>query len=124
MERYLFVTHTDCADLSRQDEFNDWYNNIHVPDMLETPGMISATRWENIFPKGNNRRKYIGLYEFETDNVEEFDRNLWECGRRSGERGRLSDLLVLDPPEVPRIIYRQVMAPLKAKQLLPQINTD
>jgi hypothetical protein len=115
MERYLFVTFTDCSDPSREDEFNDRYNNVHVPDMLETPGMISATRWENIFPKGNNRRKYIALYEFETDDVEEFDKTLREYGKKSGERERLSDLIVLDPPEVPRIIYRQVMPPKKAK---------
>jgi hypothetical protein len=115
MERYLFVTFTDCSDPSREDEFNDWYNNVHVPDMLEAPGMISATRWENVFPKGNNRRKYIALYEFETDDVEKFDKTLREYGRKSGERGRLSDLIVVDPPEVPRIIYRQVMTIKKAK---------
>jgi hypothetical protein len=115
MERYLFVTYTDCSDPSREDEFNDWYNNVHVPDMLETPGMISATRWENIFPRGNKRRKYIALYELETDDIEKFDQTLRENGRRSKERGRLSDLIVLDPPEVPRIIYRQVMPLKKAK---------
>ena len=52
MERYMFVTYTDCSDASRADEFNDWYNNIDVPDMLETPGMISATRWENVTQRG------------------------------------------------------------------------
>lgn len=115
MEKYLFVTYTDCADHSREDEFDDWYNNVHVPDMLETPGMISATRWENVFPKGNNRRKYIALYEFETDDIVKFDEALRENGRKSKERGRLSDLIVLDPPEIPRIIYRQVM-PTKKSQ--------
>jgi hypothetical protein len=116
MERYLFVTNTDCADPSREDEFNDWYNNVHVPDMLETPGMISATRWENVFPKNNKRRKYTALYEFETDNIEKFDAALRETGRGTKERGRLSDLIVLDPPDVPRIIYRQVMPTRKAKK--------
>lgn len=115
MERYLFVTHTDCADPAREDEFNDWYNNVHVPDILETPGMISATRWENVHPKDNNRRKYIALYELETEDVEKFDETLKEMGRKSKERGRLSDLLIVDPPDVPRIIYKQVMPIKKAK---------
>ena len=83
--------------------------------MLETPGMISATRWENVFPEGNDRRKYIAMYEFETDDVEKFDEALRKNGKKSQERGRLSDLVVLDPPEVPRIIYKQVMPPKKAK---------
>ncbi len=115
MARYMFVTYTDCADPSREDEFNEWYNNIHVPDMLETPGMISATRWKNIFPIGNNRRRYVALYEFETDDIEKFDATLRENGRKSKERGRLSDLIVVDPPDVSRIIYAQVMPPKKAK---------
>ena len=115
MDRYLFVTHTDCADPTREAEFNDWYDNVHVPDMLETPGMISATRWENVHPKGNGRRKYLALYELETDNVEKFDETLKEMGRRSKERGRLSDLIVVDPPGVPRVIYRKIMPAKKAK---------
>jgi hypothetical protein len=114
MERYLYVTHTDCSDPSREDEFNDWYSNIHVPDMLETPGMISATRWENVYPKGNKNRKYIALYEFETDDVEKFFTTLRKIGKKTEESNRFSDLIVLDPPEVPRIIYRQVMPPKKA----------
>lgn len=114
MEKYLFVTYADYADPSCEDEFNDWYNNVHVPDMLETPGMISATRWENVFPKGNNRRRYMAMYEIETDDIEKFDKMLRENGRRSKERGRLSDLIILDPPEVPRIIYRLVMPAKKA----------
>ena len=116
MERYLFVTYTDCADLSREEEFNEWYNNVHVPDMLETPGMISATRWENVYPKGNNRRRYVAMYELETDDVEKFDEALRENGRRSKEGDRFSDLIILDPPEVPRIIYKQIMPPKKAKR--------
>jgi hypothetical protein len=55
------------------------------------------------------------MYELETDDIEKFDATLKENGRRSKERGRLSDLIVVDPPEVPRIIYRQVMPLKKAK---------
>ena len=28
----------------REDEFNDWYDNVHVPEVLSVPGMISAQR--------------------------------------------------------------------------------
>jgi hypothetical protein len=48
-------------------------------------------------------------------NIEKFGKTLRENGRRSKRRGRLSDLIILEPPEVPRIIYRQVMPTKKAK---------
>ena len=78
MERYLFVTYTDCADLSREEEFNEWYNNVHVPDMLETPSMISATRWENVYPKGNNRTSPP----------------TWSCARRRASRAPSGPVIV------------------------------
>jgi hypothetical protein len=43
MERWLAVAETNCSDPSREDEFNRWYDDIHVPDALETEGFISVT---------------------------------------------------------------------------------
>jgi hypothetical protein len=32
------------SDPSREQEYNDWYDNVHVPEVLETPGSVSARR--------------------------------------------------------------------------------
>ena len=40
MTRYLFFAFSECKDPGREDEYNEWYNTYHVPDMLEIPGMI------------------------------------------------------------------------------------
>lgn len=29
----------------RDDEFNEWYDNVHVPQLLAVPGMLSAQRY-------------------------------------------------------------------------------
>ncbi|MBY8856794.1 hypothetical protein K7711_09930 [Nocardia sp. CA2R105] len=29
----------------REDEFNEWYDNVHVPQLLAVPGMRSAQRY-------------------------------------------------------------------------------
>lgn len=115
MTKYLLFAFSDCIDPSREDEFNEWYDNIHIPDMLETPGMIRATRWVNASPKENQRRKYLALYELEADDIDEFDRKVQEIGKGTVERGRFSDLPTFDPPDVPRI-YKQIMAPREAKR--------
>ena len=115
MTRYLLFAFSDCIDPSREKEFNEWYDNMHVPDMLETPGMISATRWVGAEPKENQRRKYLALYELETDDVAEFDKKVQEVGMGTVQRGRFSDLPVFDPPDIPRI-YRQIMESKKPKR--------
>jgi hypothetical protein len=56
MAKYLFFAFSDCVDPSREKKFNEWYDTMHVPDMLETPGMLRATRWVSASPKENRRR--------------------------------------------------------------------
>ena len=29
----------------KEDEFNEWYDNVHIPELLTVPGMLSATRY-------------------------------------------------------------------------------
>lgn len=29
----------------KEDEFNEWYDNVHLPEVLATPGMRSAQRF-------------------------------------------------------------------------------
>lgn len=108
MTKYMLFAFSDCKDPAREAEFNDWYDNIHLPDMLEVPGMIKATRWMSARPAEGDRRRYLALYELETDNLEEFDAKVRERGMRTVEEGRFSDLPVFDPPNVPRV-YRQIM---------------
>ena len=90
MTRYLLFAFSDCRDPEREDEFNDWYSNTHLPDMLEVPGMISATRWMSAENMEGEKRKYLALYELEADSVDDFnakvrERGMWTmkevCGR-------------------------------------------
>jgi len=53
MARYLLSAFSDRSDPSREDEFNKWYDNMHIPGMLETPGMIRAIRRVSANPKEN-----------------------------------------------------------------------
>jgi hypothetical protein len=114
MTKYLFFAYSDCKNPAREEEYNQWYNNFHVPDMLAIPGMISATRWTSGTDKSSQHRKYLALYELETDNIEEFDNKIREATMQTIKKGRFSDLPVFEPPEVPRFYY-QVMPTKKPK---------
>jgi hypothetical protein len=106
MGRYLLFAFSDCKDPARVKEFNDWYDNTHVPDMLEVPGMIGATRWMSAESKEGKSRKYLALYELETDNLDEFDEAVIERGMRTVKEGRFSDLPIFDPRKSPVYINR------------------
>ena len=114
MGRYLLFAFSDCKDPAREEEFNDWYDNIHLPDMLEVPGMINATRWVSAESKEGQQRKYLAMYELETDDIEKFDLSVRERGMKTVKEGRFSDLPVFDPPEIPRV-YKQILPEMKAK---------
>ena len=114
MARYLLFAFSDCKDPAKEEEFNRWYDTMHVPDMLEVPGMISATRWVAAQPQEGQQRKYLAMYELETDSIEAFDDKVRERGMRTLKEGRFSDLPVFDPPNIPRV-YQQIMPEKRAK---------
>jgi hypothetical protein len=48
-------------DPSREDEFNRWYDEEHVPEKLASPGFYSARR----FKHHTDPHRYLALYEIE-----------------------------------------------------------
>ena len=76
--------------------------------------MVSATRWASATDKPNQRRKYLALYQLETDDIEKFDAAVREATMGTIKKGRFSDLPAFDPPEIPRF-YRQIMPTKKPK---------
>ncbi|GBD11722.1 hypothetical protein HRbin23_01395 [bacterium HR23] len=58
----LFAVQAHCADPSREKEFNDWYNTVHVPDILSTGLFHTAYRFEAVLPQPGQDR-YLALYE-------------------------------------------------------------
>jgi len=58
----------------KEDEFNEWYDTVHLPEVLATPGMRSAQRFaiheteithNSPLPKPAHR--YLLVYEMEGD---------------------------------------------------------
>jgi hypothetical protein len=58
----------------KEDEFNQWYDNVHLPDILATPGMLSAQRYDlyeaEIYRAQGAappEHRYLTIYEMEGD---------------------------------------------------------
>ena len=56
----LLVTRVDIAPVV-ETEWNRWYDEIHVPEILKVPGFLTARRYRAI----EGAPKYMALYEME-----------------------------------------------------------
>ena len=110
MEKWLLAVETNCKDPSKEKEFNDWYNNIHVPDILGTPGIVRATRYENSNP-GEGRGKFMALYEIETEDLGQVMTALGENFGKLTQQGRISDQVEI----VSGTPFRHIMGPVASK---------
>ena len=91
MYRWINIVETDCVDSSREEEFNDWYDNIHLPDVFQSPGFISATRCV-IAEQREGRGKYLTIYEIETDDIDKTMALRRSRREEEKQRGRYTDL--------------------------------
>ncbi|MFC1940283.1 DUF4286 family protein [Chloroflexota bacterium] len=105
MKKWLLVVETNCADAKRETEFNKWYDEIHLPDVLETPGFTRATRYENI-ESSEGEGKFLAIYEIETNDFDRFMKAHSANMDKKRAAGRFSELLV----RVSRGFYRQTFS--------------
>jgi len=74
MARFSFVVYSNPMK-GREQEYNDWYSNQHLKDLLAIPGVISARRFKL---SGTQIRdvaqtyQYLAIYDIEADDVASF----------------------------------------------------
>ena len=92
MVKWIRVVESNCTDASREAEFHEWYNKVHLHDMLETPGIIRATRYEAVEPKEGEAR-FLAVYEIETDDIDELMKASQANIAGKKAQGRFSELI-------------------------------
>jgi hypothetical protein len=110
MDRWLIAVQTNCTDPTREGEFNDWYDNTHIPDVLKVPGIVRMTRYENVTP-GEQPAKYLTLLEVEAEDIWEVTTALTHNRDRAEKSGRMTPLLEL----ANGTIYRRIGAPRESR---------
>ncbi len=81
MARYSWFVFTNCTP-GDDAEFNKWYDNVHIPDLLKVPGVIGCQRSELSVPQMGNadgtlfmcgteeigaKYRYCACYSIESD---------------------------------------------------------
>ena len=51
----------------REQEYNRWYDETHLGEILALPGFVACERFERLSPDGQEFVELVTLYEVETD---------------------------------------------------------
>ena len=80
----IFVA-TNCKEGYDEGDFNEWYHDFHLPDMLDMGAFHAAYRYESLDPEASNG-KFLAIYETDltdpTAAVESIGKVLPELRRR------------------------------------------
>ena len=101
MSHYLFYVEVSCTDQKREQEFNYWYDTIHIPDVMNaSPDFLSCRRYKLVAP--GDQPSYLVVIDIESDDIN----HTMEIHRKNSERikaeGRWSDLVYV----VSRKLYK------------------
>lgn len=108
-QRWLMMVATACNDPSREAEFNRWYDDIDIPDVLEVPGYLRARRGvvaDAVVPAKDPLPQighYVALYDVESPAVDKTIIDILMAARRMDARGRSTPLIQVTE----RAWYRQ-----------------
>ena len=81
MTKYTYITLSNAAD-DRHDEFNEWYTNVHIVDVVnQVPGVVSAQRFQ-LAPVQRREPphpwRYLAIYQIDTEDLQATMRSLQE----------------------------------------------
>ena len=120
-EPWLMMVSTRATDTTRDAQFNEWYDRIDIPDVLEVPGYKRARRGQRIesrqFPRVGSAddNTYVSLYDILTPNIDRTMVDMLMASRKMEVTGRSTDLLKVTE----RLYFRQ-LAPAAAATTLPR----
>ena len=107
MARYNFFVFSNCTDPAREEEFNRWYTHIHLPDLSFAKGLVSARRYVNL--EADAKAKYLAVYEFETENIDESIQSLYDLAGAAWTKGRHVDFIEGAPSiSLPTVSFQEI----------------
>jgi hypothetical protein len=71
MQKFKFVVLTNPKD-GRDAEYNEWYDNRHLQDVLAVPGFVAAERYHaapEMIASGQVKWRYLAIYDIETSDL-------------------------------------------------------
>jgi len=102
---------TEPVDAGSEDAYNEWYDNVHLADVLKLAGYTAARRFkpvpspEGVDTSGGVNWSYLALYEVEADDLQAAHANLLSAAE-NGELP-LTEALRMEPAPIVQM-YEQI----------------
>jgi hypothetical protein len=94
----VLMVFTDPASPAEDAAYNEWYDSVHLGDVLAIPGFVAATRYEVTGVNMLDRpwvlpHRYLAIYELRVDGPQALAEAAAELGRRAGSGMDISPAL-------------------------------
>ena len=105
MPKGIMFVPSQPATPEREDEYNDWYSNTHIPEVCEVAGVVGGAALQDRRP-GAGRARARARTSRCTSSTPTTSPTVFEeiAARATDGRIQMSDVLSMDPPPVP-VIY-------------------
>jgi hypothetical protein len=93
---WFYMVKSRPVDPAREAEYNRWYDDIDIPDVLAVPGFMRARRGiardisDDPTP---DERTYVALYDITTNDIDRTIIDLYVAARKMAALDRLTDAL-------------------------------
>ena len=92
---WFYMVKSRPSEPAREDEYNTWYEDIDIPDVLAVPGFIRARRAiardsTEVLPTDAT---YVAFYDIDTVDIDKSIIDLYVAARKMSQLGRLTDVL-------------------------------
>lgn len=113
--RTIALEYVDCTDQSREYEFNRWYNKVHIPDLVQTPGVMNVYRYRNMAKETREgQARYLSLYRIGSEDPWGLMQKVTQDDKKRAEQGRMIDCIRKDPVTVwDFLVFRRTVSPVE-----------
>jgi hypothetical protein len=127
MKKNVFLAFTNST-IRREQEYNKWYDEQHLVDVINVPGFVSARRYRHRLAPGQFEfntqtleHKYLALYEIETDDIVKVMKELaFRVGTPEVVTTDAIDTSTLRSPVFEQIIERQDAFEVQRRRIGPR----
>jgi len=101
MPKAVYLVTSQASAPERDAEFNDWYTNVHLPDVCAVDGVMGASRYQLL---GSESPKYLAIYEIDHESPESVVAAIAAAAMEG--RMRMSDSMSMKPPPDTRLFVQ------------------
>ena len=71
MPKAILTVRTSAASRAAEAAYNSWYEKVHIPEVCNVPGFVSASRYKLHAQVETDLPTYLAIYELDADDPAE-----------------------------------------------------